>query len=399
MRSARRCHRPRSLPQAVDEWGRLPRPARSGGVKSAFAPARRGLFVRSRRLGGVFRAFAPTRRVSCGGSEQAAGRGAGPGAVPRARARTWQACTSSGNSWCRATRSSQPSASGLTSSYASSTRGSCGQPNSASIARSLSRCPPYAAGSISQTRRVQAPHQVARPEVAVQPGGRLVGAGEVGDPPDHPLDGGRVAGGDPAAVAGELEVGQHPAGREELRPGGCLPVRQRQGADVAVHAGGRPEPGCARPVGRGQVRARSAPRPRRSAGRPRPRPPPGSRPRRRAPRGRRPRGPRPASAGRRPRSGRSRPASAAGSSSAPRRRWRAAAGWRCRCRRPRPGWWRRPRCRGEPRPAPRRFRAAPPQPPAPGRSPRTWSRRAATSASAVRSTIASTRSKPSPSPK
>ena len=69
-----------------------------------------------------------------------------------------QAWTSSGNSWCTPARSCQPSASGVASSYASNTRGRWGSPNRASIARSVSRWPPCAAGSITQTR-CSVPHR------------------------------------------------------------------------------------------------------------------------------------------------------------------------------------------------------------------------------------------------
>src|SRR3954468_16528607 len=59
------------------------------------------------------------------------------------------ACASSGKSWCSATRSRHPGASGHSASYPARTAARCGRPNSASIARSVSRWPPWAAGSIS----------------------------------------------------------------------------------------------------------------------------------------------------------------------------------------------------------------------------------------------------------
>ena len=82
-------------------------------------------------------------RVSAGRG----GRRSRPGR--RSRRRRGVACTSSGCSWCSATRSRQPSARGHASSYAARTRPRCGSPNRPSIARSVSRWPPCAAGSTS----------------------------------------------------------------------------------------------------------------------------------------------------------------------------------------------------------------------------------------------------------
>jgi hypothetical protein len=81
--------------------------------------------------------------------------------------------------------------------------------------------------------RVVGPDDVAVPEVAVQPARSLLGD-EVGEPPDDRLDHLGTFGRDGAAVARELEVGQHALGGVELRPRRGALVRQRQPADVAV---------------------------------------------------------------------------------------------------------------------------------------------------------------------
>ena len=81
--------------------------------------------------------------------------------------------------------------------------------------------------------RVGAPQAVAVPQVAVQPRRRLVGD-EVAQPADDRLDRRRVLRRDRVAVAGELEVGQHPAHGVELGPRRAGPVGHREAADEAV---------------------------------------------------------------------------------------------------------------------------------------------------------------------
>ena len=54
---------------------------------------------------------------------------------------------------------------------------------------------------------------------------------------DHGLDVDGLVGGDPAAVAGELEVRQHPPLAVELRPGGRRLVEEGQAGDEAVALG------------------------------------------------------------------------------------------------------------------------------------------------------------------
>ena len=82
-----------------------------------------------------------------------------------------------------------------------------------------------------------APQDVAVPEVAVEPGRRLLGH-QLGQPGDDALDALGVVGGDAPVVAGELEVGQHPALGEELRPrrGGLVEHRQPRDEAVGVAA-------------------------------------------------------------------------------------------------------------------------------------------------------------------
>ena len=70
----------------------------------------------------------------------------------------------------------------------------------------------------------------------MQPGGRLLGQ-QVGEPGDDRLDGRGLGVGDGAAVAGQLEVGQHPAHGVELGPRVGRPVGHRQPADEAVLLG------------------------------------------------------------------------------------------------------------------------------------------------------------------
>ena len=83
---------------------------------------------------------------------------------------------------------------------------------------------------------VGAPQHVAVPQVAVQAGRWLVGQ-QHGQAADQPLDGGDVGVGDGAAVAGQLEVGQHPAHGVELRPGVGAALGQRQPGDEPVTLG------------------------------------------------------------------------------------------------------------------------------------------------------------------
>ena len=129
------------------------------------------------------------------------------------------------------------------------------------------------------------------------------------------LDGRAPGLGHRAAVAGQLEVGQHPADGVELGPGVGGPVGHRQPPDEAVVLGA--EARSAGLVGGGQRRGRSRRRRRRCSCRTRSTRSPGTPGRRRAPpaRARRPR-PRPASAAPPPRARRSRRARAGASSSA-----------------------------------------------------------------------------------
>jgi MFS family permease len=78
-----------------------------------------------------------------------------------------------------------------------------------------------------------APQDVAVPQVAVQPG-RLLFRHQLGQPGDDSLDALGVVLADPAAVAGELEVRQHPTLPVELRPRGRRLVEHRQPRDEAV---------------------------------------------------------------------------------------------------------------------------------------------------------------------
>ena len=152
----------------------------------------------------------------------------------RSRRRTCRRAPAAGTAGAAAAAPPSRRRAATTSAYASSTRGRCGSPNSASIARSASRWPPYAAGSITRATPSSAQMHVAVPEVAVQPGGRLLGqqVGRAGR--SRPRSAAASSSVACAAVAGQLEVGQHPPGRVELRPGRRGPVRQRQPADEAV---------------------------------------------------------------------------------------------------------------------------------------------------------------------
>ena len=184
----------------------------------------------------------------------------------------------------------------------------------------------------------------------MQPGGRLLGQ-QVGEPAETDSIAAASSAVDGAAVAGELEVGQHPPGRVELRPGrrgrlgsGSRPMKPSCSAPNAVAPAAWVPPAPGR---------RRRPR-RRWAGPARPSAGSGTRGRRRAPRG--PATPPGASASQRsppPRPRRSPRGRAGGSSSARWCRRRAGAGWRWRCRRRRRAPWPPPPCRAAPRRAAR----------------------------------------------
>ena len=138
-----------------------------------------------------------------------------------------------------------------------------GAPKSRSIARSTSRWPPCAAGSI--TRR--GPEHVARPEVAVDPRGRLRRPAQRGQPREHRLHGGDAGAGDRAAVGRQPQQRREPVLAVERGP----VVRGRRRAARAGRAGtsrpARRAAGRRRPArrrrGRAPARARA---PRRRAG-------------------------------------------------------------------------------------------------------------------------------------
>ncbi|ALE81541.1 hypothetical protein WY02_27895 [Pseudonocardia sp. AL041005-10] len=62
------------------------------------------------------------------------------------------------------------------------------------------------------------PQHVARPQVPVQPGRRLVRTGQGADPSAHVVDGGGTGRVEGAAVPGGPQVGQHPVGGEPVGP-------------------------------------------------------------------------------------------------------------------------------------------------------------------------------------
>ena len=95
------------------------------------------------------------------------------------------------------------------------------------MARSVSRCPPCAAGSTSQAPSA-GPQHVARPQVPVQSSGRLRRPGQRRQPIADPLDRGRLGPGQVAGVAGPAQVGQQPVGGVPRSPGRILPVRRRR---------------------------------------------------------------------------------------------------------------------------------------------------------------------------
>src|SRR3546814_8573593 len=80
---------------------------------------------------------------------------------------------------------------------------------------------------------VTAPQDVAVPQVAVQ-ACRVLGGDEVGEPADDLLDHRAVLRTDRTAVAGDLEIGEHPLGGKELGPARRGGVAHRQAPDVAV---------------------------------------------------------------------------------------------------------------------------------------------------------------------
>ena len=129
-----------------------------------------------------------------------------------------QACTSSGNSWCRGSRSSQPSASGDDLGVRVEHAGQVGQPEE----RQHRQVDLAVAGVRRWVDHPVAPSRpqmhVAVPEVAVQPGRRLL-RHQLGEPPITASIAEASSSVAHPAVAGELEVGQHPPGRVELRPG------------------------------------------------------------------------------------------------------------------------------------------------------------------------------------
>ena len=109
-----------------------------------------------------------------------------------------------------------------------------GAAEEASWARSVSRCPPWAAGSISIDRPLGRPEQVAGPQIAVDPGRRLVVGlrGVLGDVTDQSFDRGQVRRAQRAAVHTHAQVRHEPALGEPSRPRpGARRVVQWQRAD------------------------------------------------------------------------------------------------------------------------------------------------------------------------
>ena len=110
-----------------------------------------------------------------------------------------------------------------------------GQPNRASIARSVSRWPPCAAGSISQAPSVDHSTLPDQRSPCSRAGGSG-GPGQLREPIAHPLDHGGLGRGQVAGVAGRRQVGRDPVrgvpGCPLRRPGRCAsaPDRSRRPA-------------------------------------------------------------------------------------------------------------------------------------------------------------------------
>ncbi len=74
-------------------------------------------------------------------------------------------------------------------------------------------------GRVHQIGRTRGrPHDVAGPQVAVQPSRRFGRYADVPDPIHHPLDGSGVRRGHPPGVHRMPDVGKHPPPDVELRP-------------------------------------------------------------------------------------------------------------------------------------------------------------------------------------
>ncbi len=250
------------------------RPARCGGGKlSAAGPSRRphgaGNLARDERTGTV--RAKPPRAV-----RRTARR---PQGRTRVRAPEQEhTCSSSGASWCSATRSCHPAASGDSASYAARTASSRGSPNSPRSARSVSAWPPCAIGSMSTapvgSSRRPGPRRSARarcpPTVSVQPRRtvtderRLRGPeGAVLHPVGDPVEHRGLGVVEPAGVDDAADEVADPVLGEEFAPRGrcvCGVDERRAGASHAERRARRPAGRRRTPVlGAGRVRVRAGP--------------------------------------------------------------------------------------------------------------------------------------------
>ena len=120
-----------------------------------------------------------------------------------------------------------------------------GAPNRASIARSVSRWPPCAAGSISAPAAAR-PEHVARPQVTVDATRPLGRPGQLADAVDDGLDRARVGRREHAVVPRPLQVGNEPSLRVPAPPVRRPRVTERSAASrgaVGRSGAGRSEAG------------------------------------------------------------------------------------------------------------------------------------------------------------